>query len=256
MRITTASIELGQAYNWFFNAPNTAPVLNAIGNANLLSSQSRIINISATDVDTNQLSYSVSGLPAFATFVDNNDGSATLTISPAVSENSITSVTVTVTDDGESTLFASETFDIDVALDSDGDGLSDEDEINIYGTLPGNPDSDGDGLSDGDEILMYSTFPNDADSDDDFINDGDEVINGSNPLDITSWPNLADGDIAPLGSPDGVVNAADYLVAQRIVLGDIAVTSLELAHGDLYPAGSPDGDINVSDLILLLKLVQ
>lgn len=139
--------------------------------------------------------------------------------------------------------------------DDDNDGLSDVDEA-TYGTNPLLQDTDGDLLSDGDEVNVYSTLPNSPDSDGDFINDGDEINNGGDPLDPLSWPNFADGDIAPLGSPDGVINAADYLVAQRIVLGEIAATSLELAHADLYPAGSPDGVINVSDLILLLKLVQ
>jgi hypothetical protein len=36
--------------------------------------------------------------------------------------------------------------------DTDGDGLSDGDEVNIYGTDPTNPDTDGDGISDGDEV--------------------------------------------------------------------------------------------------------
>ena len=90
----------------------------------------------------------------------------------------------------------------------------------------------------------------------DFFSDGDEINNASDPLDSLSWPNFADGDIAPLGSPDGQINAADYLIAQRIALGELTVTSLELAHGDLYPPGSPDGVINTSDLILLLKLIQ
>ena len=35
---------------------------------------------------------------------------------------------------------------------SDGDGLSDDDEINIYGTDPFNPDTDGDGAGDGVEV--------------------------------------------------------------------------------------------------------
>jgi hypothetical protein len=36
-------------------------------------------------------------------------------------------------------------------VDSDNDGITDEDEINIHGTDPGNPDTDGDGIIDGDE---------------------------------------------------------------------------------------------------------
>lgn len=233
-RITTASIEFGQGYNWFFNSSNTAPVLNAIGNQNLTEGETLIVSISATDVDNETLSYSVTGLPSFASLVDNADGSATLTLSPVPGDASLSSMTITVSDDGVPVSTDVETLAIDVAvLDSDGDGLSDYDEINVYGTLVNNPDSDGD-----------------------LINDGDEVFNASDPLDSLSWSNFADGDLAPLGSPDGVINAADYLIAQRIAIGELTPAALQLAHGDLYPAGSPDGVINTSDLILLLKLVQ
>ncbi|MFP6584993.1 MAG: choice-of-anchor Q domain-containing protein [Candidatus Hydrogenedentota bacterium] len=44
--------------------------------------------------------------------------------------------------------------------DDDGDGLSDLDEINLYGTDPRNADSDGDGVSDGQEIAAGAD-PND-----------------------------------------------------------------------------------------------
>jgi hypothetical protein len=153
---------------------------------------------------------------------------------------------------------ADNSISINVVGDSDGDGMNDLAEIQFFGDLmrDGQGDFDNDGVSDSDELNLYSTLPDTPDSDGDFINDGDEVLAGSDPLDILSWPNYADGDLAPLGVPDGLINAADYLVAQRISLGEIPVTSLELAHGDLYPEGSPDGVINVSDLILLLKLVQ
>ena len=43
--------------------------------------------------------------------------------------------------------------------DSDGDGLTDGDEINIHRTDPNNPDTDGDGLTDGDEVLIHETDP-------------------------------------------------------------------------------------------------
>lgn len=54
-------------------------------------------------------------------------------------------------------------------------------------------DSDGDGLSDYDEIMKYSTDPSDSDSDDDNMQDDDEVRAGTNPNDpnsffaITNW---------------------------------------------------------------------
>jgi hypothetical protein len=44
-------------------------------------------------------------------------------------------------------------------------------------------------------------------------------------------------------------------MAQRIVLGSITATQLELDHGDVYPLGAPDGVIDVSDLLLIQKMV-
>lgn len=37
-------------------------------------------------------------------------------------------------------------------IDSDGDGLTDKEELEIYGTDPNNPDTDGDGYLDGEEV--------------------------------------------------------------------------------------------------------
>lgn len=95
--------------------------------------------------------------------------------------------------------------------DSDGDGLYDWDETNVYGTgaytfdtdrdgigdgdevyLGTNPrvantapvrtDSDGDGLYDTDETNIYGTNPWGFDTDGDGVGDGAEVYNGTNPL--------------------------------------------------------------------------
>ncbi|MCK5859986.1 MAG: tandem-95 repeat protein [Abyssibacter sp.] len=67
-------------------------------------------------------------------------------------------------------------------VDSDFDGLSDAEEINIYGTNPENPDSDDDGLSDGDEVLFTGTDPNSADTDGDGASDSVENGFGSDPF--------------------------------------------------------------------------
>jgi hypothetical protein len=73
--------------------------------------------------------------------------------------------------------------------DPDNDGLTNLEEYQ-NGTDPNNPDTDGDGLSDGDEVHIYHTNPLLWDTDGDGISDGVEVQTGSDPLDIHSF-NLA-----------------------------------------------------------------
>ena len=72
--------------------------------------------------------------------------------------------------------------------DSDGDGLTDADEVNKYKTNPNKTDTDGDGLSDGDEVMKYKTDPNKTDTDEDGLTDGDEVMK------YKTDPNKADTD--------------------------------------------------------------
>lgn len=59
--------------------------------------------------------------------------------------------------------------------DSDGDGLTDEEEVKL-GTDPFNKDSDSDGLTDGDEVKIYKTDPLNSDTDFDGLKDGEEVL--------------------------------------------------------------------------------
>ncbi len=67
----------------------------------------------------------------------------------------------------------------DLALDTDGDGLTDVQE-KALGTKPKNADTDGDGLDDGEEA-SYGTDPLDEDTDGDTYLDGDEVESGYSP---------------------------------------------------------------------------
>ncbi|HSR89492.1 MAG TPA: hypothetical protein VLK22_03845 [Candidatus Udaeobacter sp.] len=66
--------------------------------------------------------------------------------------------------------------------DTDGDGLSDGDEVIIYKTNPLVADTDGDGLSDGDEALIWHSNPLNKDTDGDSYLDGEEIRNGYSPI--------------------------------------------------------------------------
>ena len=78
--------------------------------------------------------------------------------------------------------------------DTDGDGLSDGLEVNVYRTNPLVADTDNDGLLDGLEVNTYKTNPLVTDSDYDNLGDGQEVlIYKTNPLSAdTDNDNLSD----------------------------------------------------------------
>lgn len=66
------------------------------------------------------------------------------------------------------------------AIDSDNDGLTDEEEKN-YNTSPNLSDTDSDGLNDYEEVKIYLTNPLKPDTDGDGYLDGAEVKSGYNP---------------------------------------------------------------------------
>jgi len=87
--------------------------------------------------------------------------------------------------------------------DTDGDGLSDGDEVDGYGTSPVSSDTDGDGLRDGAEIGSFHTDPLRTDTDGDGYADADEVENGVSPLNRLARPPDNDRDfVSDLNDPD------------------------------------------------------
>lgn len=122
----------------------------------------------------------------------------------------------------------------DAALDPDDDGLTNLEE---YGALtdPFSPDTDGDGLSDGDEVGIYASDPLLADSDGDSLSDPDEVnLYGTDP-------SVADSDGDGLTDDVEVAAAAVTDPLNSDTDGDGAADGWESAYG-LDPADAADGD--------------
>ena len=145
--------------------------------------------------------------------------------------------------------FAEDEVTIVVLADSDGDGLSDEDEV-ARGTDPddpdtdddgvtdgaevaagGNPllpDTDGDGLRDGEELQAFLTDPIDPDTDGDGFEDGAEVVLGTNPTFAGS---------RPFGLPIGA------LLASTGGQDGAHLTVLDPATGRFGRLGRPNGGL-------------
>lgn len=146
--------------------------------------------------------------------------------------------------------------------DTDSDGVRDDIEL-LVGTDPNSADTDGDGLGDYSELnrdldpYTYTpgadTDPNNMDTDGDGFNDGQEAYFGSDPLQSGDTP--ANGDI----TEDGLVGAADVLLAMRIATGGIvSPTADQLVRADVAPFVNglpvPDGRIDAGDVMRILRL--
>lgn len=136
-----------------------------------------------------------------------------------------------------------------IALDTDGDGLTDQQEI-VYHTDPQNPDTDGDGYSDGVEVkkgfsplvsgdirldqsdidkdgltdameIKFKTDMTVADTDGDGFPDGAEIQNGYDPNDLTDQNKKLDRKI--------VID----LKRQRLqrVLGGVTIAEYTISSG-------------------------
>lgn len=123
--------------------------------------------------------------------------------------------------------------------DSDGDELSDYDEINIHLTIPTEKDTDRDGLADGDEVLVYSTDPLLSDSDSDGYSDSDELLKyETDPNDGNSVPQAIselyesfEGNSIPVIWWDAAENDADwYLVEAESYSGSKSIRSGAISH--------------------------
>jgi len=89
---------------------------------------------------------------------------------------------------------------ISTVVDFDSDGISDDEQTEIYGTDPSKVDTDDDSINDGAELAYWGNYWNadydgdgllnllDSDADEDGFPDGLELVNGSDPADARSTP--------------------------------------------------------------------
>lgn len=121
---------------------------------------------------------------------------------------------------------------MDADADCDGDGLSNAEELEL-GTSVAVTDSDGDRLSDYEEVKEYNTDPLVADSDNDTLSDWDEVKLGLNPTNSETY-----------GIPDG-----EYKITQSIAANSSALEKINTEVSpyklsvDITAAGYVEGNL-------------
>lgn len=129
--------------------------------------------------------------------------------------------------------------------DSDGDGLSNYEEIEIYFTDPDDSDSDDDGFDDKEEVELgvdgFITNPNSQDTDSDGLSDPVEMANNTDPTDSDT-----DDDLIPDGYE--IDNGLDPLVDDAGDDEDLdTLTNLEEYNLGTDPNDTDTDDDNIDD---------
>ncbi|MCC6877283.1 MAG: OmpA family protein [Sandaracinaceae bacterium] len=133
------------------------------------------------------------------------------------------------------------------AIDSDGDGLGDEREVNAHRTDPNDPDTDDDLLSDGVEVRT-GTNPTNPDTDGDGAQDGREDASHDGRLDATeSDPRVADTDAG--GVPDGF--ELEHSMNARDPSDDDADRDGVLQHVDECPDTAAGAEVDARGCVII-----
>jgi len=167
---------------------NDDPVFTSTPPGNTPAGDEYVHLLTTSDPDGDIPTFSTDGLPDWVMFVDNGNGTATLTGRPDTGDIGDYSFDVTIDDGNGGTEVQTVTISVDPLPDGDMDGIPDR--------VEGNGDEDGDGI------------PNDQDddSDGDGISDLDE---GFGDTDHDGIPDFLDTDTDGDGISDEVEGAGD-----------------------------------------------
>ncbi len=135
-----------------------------------------------------------------------------------------------------------------VSADSDGDGLSDSEEVNVHNTPPNVADPDLDTIADGEEVTAgtdgFVTNPFSADTDGDGYSDSQEIDDGSDPTNPASIPTPGLVLYYPFDVQNGTVveNAGSGGTTGAILGGGTYTTGQSAAFGTAFLGNRTGGN--------------
>ncbi|MDJ0788566.1 MAG: Ig-like domain-containing protein, partial [Myxococcota bacterium] len=223
---------------------NRAPTLAAVGDQNVDEGQNLTVNLSATDLDGDTLTFQAGGVPTGAVFTDLGGGNARLTWTPGFDQTGNYPVTFTVTDDGNPVLNDSETISISVgnvnrAPALNPIGAKNVDEGQSLSFAIGASDPDGDSVT-----LSAASVPAGAN----FTDNG----NGTGSFDWTpGFDDVGNYDVIFTASDPSAANASETVT---LTVGDVNRAPVLAPIGNQagsegqalvvsINASDPDGDV-------------
>lgn len=137
----------------------TAPRLQAIGNRQASEGQTVTIDVRAQDAEGDDVTFDVQGLPTFATFVDNENGTGRITVNAIQGDTGEYPLTITATQENGVSLTDAESFVLSVLPTNDPPTLDVNGLLTVaeggMGTI-GSSLLSGSDLDDVDETLTYT----------------------------------------------------------------------------------------------------
>jgi hypothetical protein len=133
--------------------------------------------------------------------------------------------------------------------DSDGDGISDNDEVLVTGTDQNNADSDGDGLVDGVEVENRMN-PLDPDMDKDGVPDGQEINQGTDPF----FPEQPDIPADLENQVSDFLTRAIELQIEAYQKGDASIAASIMAGQELDNLASDIASLNQQGLVSISEI--